>query len=756
MAVAFAAVDSVRAEGVVPRFEDVRAGWRSSDAVLVDRHGAPLARLRLDATVRKLDWVRLEDVSPALRAALVASEDRRFWEHDGVDWMAAAGAAARTATGDRPRGASTLTMQLAGLLDARVGPRTGGRDMRRKVEQAWLALRIERRWNKAQILEAWLNLAPFRGDLVGVDAMSRALFGKRPDGLDGLESAIAVALVRSPAAPPEVVARRACAVLRLGEPQAACTPLSGLAERSLVQRAVPLDPDERLAPHVARRVLTGPAGAAPGAVVRSTLDARLQRLAIDSMARHLAALGGRSVQDAAIVVLDNATGEVLAWVGASSRSSAPEVDHALAPRQAGSTLKPFVYALAIESQRLTAASILDDAPLALAAGTGLYVPQNYDRGFRGPVTLRTALGASLNVPAVRALQLVGPDALLQRLRLLGIDGLAATGEFYGPSLALGSADVSLAALANAYRALANGGLATPYRLVASSSVGRIQASAARSAPTAPAPAPASTSTSTSTPTSTSTEGRRAFSAPAAFIVADILSDRAARAATFGLDNALATRRWAAVKTGTSKDMRDNWCVGFTTRHTIGVWVGNASGAPMHDVSGVSGAAPIWADLVRVLSQDASPQPMSQQVSPHDAPLAPSPPPGLVRTQVRFADALAPARTEWFLAGTQVDEVRLAPAASAAPAIIAPVSGTIVALDPDMPPAVQRVVFEAAGDGAARAAWRVGGVPVGRGARVDWMPRPGRHSIDMSIDGKVVGTASVEVRGASLRPEARPR
>ena len=729
--VMLAPTSSVRAERAAPSFDEVRAGWRGSDAVLLDRHGASLARLRVDATVRRLDWVRLEDVSPALRAALVASEDRRFWEHDGVDWVAAAGAAARTATGGKPRGASTLTMQLAGLVDARVGPRAGGRDMRRKVEQAWLAMRMERRWTKAQILEAWLNLAPFRGDLVGVDAMSRALFGKRPDGLDGLESALAVALVRSPAASPDVVARRACAVLRLREPQASCTPLAGLAERALAQRAVPLAADERLAPHVARRLLTGPSGARPGASVRSTLDARLQRLAIDSMSRHLSALGGRAVEDAAVVVLDNATGEVLAWVGASSRSAAPEVDHALAPRQAGSTLKPFVYALAIESQRLTAASILDDAPLVLAAGAGLYVPQNYDRGFRGPVTLRTALGASLNVPAVRALQSVGPDALLERLRLLGIDGLAATGEFYGPSLALGSADVSLAALANAYRALANGGVATPYRLVAASPVAGANPSSAKGPPAA----------------STPPESRRAFSAPAAFIVADILSDRAARAATFGLDNALATRRWSAVKTGTSKDMRDNWCVGFTTRHTIGVWVGNASGAPMHDVSGVSGAAPIWADLVRALSQDAS---------AHDAPPAPSPPPGLVRAQVRFADGLAPARAEWFLAGTEVGEVRLAPAASAAPAIVAPVSGTILALDPDMPPAVQRVVIEGAGEGAARAAWRVGGVAVGRGARVDWMPRPGQHLIEMSIDGKLVGTSAVEVRGAALRPEARSR
>ncbi|MCU0605814.1 MAG: penicillin-binding transpeptidase domain-containing protein, partial [Desulfobacterales bacterium] len=244
------------------------------------------------------------------------------------------------------------------------------------------------------------------------------------------------------------------------------------------------------------------------------------------------------------------------------------VDGVAARRQAGSALKPFLYALAFDRRILTAASLLDDSPLDLAVTTGIYRPQNYDRGFQGAVTVRTALAASLNIPAVRALELTGVDPFLDVLRELGIRELSESGDFYGPALALGSADVSLWELVNAYRTLANHGIRGELALTAGA---------------APAGPP-----------------RRVFSAQAAFIVSDILADREARAPTFGLENPLATRFWTAVKTGTSKDMRDNWCVGYSQHVTVGVWVGNFSGEPMREVSGVSGAAPIWLDLMNHL------------------------------------------------------------------------------------------------------------------------------------------------------------
>jgi penicillin-binding protein 1C len=305
---------------------------------------------------------------------------------------------------------------------------------------------------------------------------------------------------------------------------------------------------------------------------------------------------GRKVEDGAVVVLDNATGDVLAWVGSSGKfSGAAEVDGVLARRQPGSTLKPFVYELAFEQRFITPATLLDDSPAQLATASGLYLPQNYDRRFKGWVSARTALGASLNVPAVRVGAMLGADALFARLNALGL-ALPESGGYYGASLALGSADVTLLALTNAYRALANGGV---YRDVNLN--GRAGA------------------------------GRRVADARAAWLVTDILGDHTARARTFGLASALNTRGFAAVKTGTSKDMRDNWCIGFTDRYTIGVWIGNAGGDAMHDVSGVSGAAPIWQALALHLHAG----------SPSRMPATPS---GVVRARAEFdASARAFAR-----------------------------------------------------------------------------------------------------------------
>ncbi|MGW8269162.1 MAG: penicillin-binding protein 1C [Burkholderiales bacterium] len=696
LAVAACAAGTAQA---LPTYEALRAAWRPSDAVLLDRHGTPLAQRRIDYGVRRLEWVRLEDVSQALRLALLYSEDRRFYEHSGVDWGAVAAAAWGNLWHTRTRGASTITMQLAGLLDdAARRPRSGARGLAEKLQQVLVAAELEAGWRKDQILEAYLNLVPFRGELVGVAAMSAALFDKHPSGLDAVEAALAAALVRAPNAPPAVVVRRACEVLRAQDLAIACAELPGLAAARLSRRSPDrYAPVETLAPHLARRLLTR-----AGERLRTTLDADLQRLANAVLRRHLAALAARNVEDGAVVVLDNASGDVLAWVGSSGAqlSDASEVDAVLAQRQAGSTLKPFLYGLALERRLLTPASLLLDAPVKLESGAALYVPTNYDRSFKGPVSVRTALASSLNVPAVRAAMLVTPERLAGVLRDFGLSTLVESADYYGYSLALGSADVTLIELANAYRALANGGRAAPIRLRADD----------------PTPKRA-----------------RVMDARAAFVVGDILSDGVARARTFGFDNAMATRVWSAVKTGTSKDMRDNWCVGFTRRYTVGVWVGNASGAPMHNVSGMHGAAPVWLDLVSALHAQ----------TPSRAPRAPA---GLVRATVRFADGIEAPRAEWFLAGTERDRVVLSDPTLDAPHIVAPVDGAILALDPDMPAQRQRVAWRAAGAGK-RFAWRLDGHAIGQGAAFDWMPSPGRHRIELVDDGRVVDQAAIEVRGA---------
>ncbi|MBP7324380.1 MAG: penicillin-binding protein 1C [Alicycliphilus sp.] len=701
----------------LPSFDEVRADFRSSETLVLSREGEVIQRLRTDATVRRGQWLGLADVSPALQRALVLSEDRRFYEHSGVDWAAVSAAAWANLWHERTRGASTLTMQLAGLLDGdwRQGP--GGRTVTQKMGQAVAAQLLERRWRKDQILEAYLNLVPFRGELVGIDALARTLFGKAAHGLDERESAVAAALVRAPNARPALVARRACGVLRdMQQGQADCEALDLFTTAALQRRAY--DASAGIAPHFARQWLRGGHGAGQ----RSSLSAPLQRMAQQTLQRHLRELAGRNVQDAALVVLDNASGEVLAWVGSSGPlSQAAEVDGVLALRQPGSTLKPFLYAQAIAEKRLTAASLLHDSPAQIATAGGLYIPQNYDRQFKGWVSVRQALGSSLNVPAVRTLVMVSPDAFFAQLRRLGL-ALRESGGYYGYSLALGSGEVRLLELTNAYRALANGGRLSPVAY-------------------APGARPVLT---------------QALDAGAAFIVGDMLADSNARVPSFGTDSVLNTRFWSAVKTGTSKDMRDNWAMGWSARYTVGVWVGNAGGSPMHDVSGSSGAAPIWADVMAWLHRAAPSR-------------APRPPAGVLRQPVRFdggADRLESPREEWFVRGTQQAVFAIdieAPDAYIASAsgkkhmnfgtparIIAPAPGSIIALDPDIPPAHQRLQLQAQGGTALR--WRIDGRPVGQGAALAWLPWPGRHRVELlDAQGQMQDSVQIEVRGAGVKP-----
>lgn len=673
LAAAVATGYAPRAQAGVPSFEAVRAAHAPSDRLLLDRHGRPLQVVRIDASVRRGDWLALDEISPALRDAIVLSEDRRFWDHGGVDWRALAASAWANAWNTRTRGASTVTMQLAGLVDDALVRPAGGRSFGTKLSQALRAREIEARWRKTQILEAYLNLVPLRGELVGAAAAAQQLFGKHASGLDRSEAALLAVLVRAPNAPAAQVQQRACEVLR--QQALPCDGLALVLGQALERRPGPAA-GEQLAPHYARQ-LPRPA---PGQPWRSTLDAQVQRVAAQALRQQLAELRGRNVEDGAVVVLDNASGDVLAWVGSagSATSGAPAVDAVLARRQPGSTLKPFVYGLALQQRLLTAASVLSDSPLQLASGGALYQPQNYDLGFKGAVSVRTALAASLNVPAVRVAQMLGPEAIFQTLQRAGLKPSESAG-FHGHALALGSAETSLRDLTAAYRALATGAM---------------------------------------------------FGPAVDYIVADMLADRAARAITFGLDSPLVTRGWAAVKTGTSKDMRDNWCIGFTQRYTVGVWVGNAGGAPMHGVSGTEGAAPVWRALVQVLHAGAPSQ-------------APAPPAGLVAHG-----------GEWFLPGSEPAAGEAARAGStpwrtANFGIQAPRDGAVVVLDPDIPMAAQRMVFRGA---AGR--WTLNGRPVGSGEQVVWLPLPGRHLLERSGEAGRVDRLHFEVRAAPHGQEAR--
>jgi penicillin-binding protein 1C len=294
--------------------------------------------------------------------------------------------------------------------------------------------------------------------------------------------------------------------------------------------------------------------------------------------------------------------------------------------------------------------------------------------------------------------LVGPELFVERLRAFGFEYVAQDGDYYGYSLALGSAEVSLWQLTNAFRALSNGGVLAPLKL---------------------------------TPGAKSAAQRVADRA-ASYIVTDILSDRAARSITFGLSNPLAARFWAAVKTGTSKDMRDNWCVGFSPRYTVGVWVGNFDGTPMWDVSGVTGAAPLWLEIMNHLHPGG--------VS------APPLPPGIETVHVAFEPPVEAPRQELFLSGTAVERVEVKAPEKTYPGIIYPGDGEIIAVDPDIPSELQRVRFEAVGM-SSDAQWRLNGELLASG--VLWRPQPGKWLLTLHDSaGHQLDHVSFEVRGST--------
>jgi len=685
----------------LPSFEQVRAAHTPSDVPLLARDGrSVLATVRIDKAARRATWVPVAEMSPALRHALLLSEDRRFWDHGGVDWQALAASAWGNAWNQRTRGASTLTMQLAGLLDEDLSRPAGGRSVITKLQQMARAQDLERSWSKTQILEAYLNHVPLRGELLGVPAASQQLFGKHASGLDVQEAAVLAAMVRAPNANRAALHKRACELLK--QQAQGCEGLGLTLDQALARRPGP-PLGEQLASHLARLMAGAARGNTPRAFI-STLDAPLQRAATTALRRQLAELRGRNVEDGAVLVLDNTSGEVLAYVGsAGAGSQAADVDFIQARRQPGSTLKPLLYALALQQRLITPASVLDDSPVQLQASGGafnggaLYQPQNYDHAYRGPVSVRTALASSLNVPAVRVAALLSPDAVFEGFNRAGLR-LTETAGFHGHALALGSADVTLLDLTNAYRMLARLGLLSPVRWQSGGNP--------RGA-----------------------ETKRVLPEPVAWQVADMLADPAARAVTFGLDSPLVTRGFAAVKTGTSKDLRDNWCLGFTSRYTVGVWVGNASGEPMQAVSGVTGAAPVWREVVALLHA-------------REPSRAPAPPAGLV------AQA-----GEWFLAGTEPGALKpvSTTAAAAFPAfgIQSPREGMVLVLDPEIPARAQHVLFE-----GAAGQWLLDGRVVGSGTRVHWLPRPGKHElVRRSAEGQ--DRVNFEVRAAPPPVAARP-
>lgn len=531
---------------------------------LLDRAGRPLRVLAADGEQRAC---RLDRVSAYLTRATLAAEDHRFFYHPGLDPKGIARAAYRNWRGGSTlQGGSTLTQQLVRML--RKAPR---RDWSTKLLESYWALRLERSYSKSQILEAYLSLAPYGMQTFGCEAAAHLYFGKPAAQLSLAQATFLAVLPRAPESflpyqnLDEVTAYQRRLLQRMEELGWISAEEHGRAVRESV-RLQPIDSSWE-AGHFCDYVLPRLGRDASGDV-RTTLDLELQHEVEGILAVHLKRLQGRGVSNGAVVVLDVANGGVLAMVGSGDYGTG-QFNAALAGRQAGSTLKPFTYGLALE-RGWTAASVLPDLNLYPKQTENGYIPHNYDERFHGPVRLREALACSYNVPPVRVLERLGTESLLQRLRALGFARLTQPAKHYGLGLTLGAGEVSLLELARAYRCLARRGRYSEERVL-------------QSEPEQP--------------------DRALMDPVAAAILTDILQDKHARAPAFGSSGPLSFPFQCAVKTGTTKGYRDNWTVGYTPIYVVAVWVGNFDGTSMRGaVSGVTGAAPIFHDVLNALVQ----------------------------------------------------------------------------------------------------------------------------------------------------------
>lgn len=725
--------------------------------VLEDRYGLVLRTTRA-ADGSRGGWVSLEEVAPSVLQAFLAAEDHRFFEHRGVDLRAVARAARDNLRARRVvSGASTITMQAARLL------RPAPRNWRGKVAQLLWALRLEAQREKGWILEQYLNRVPLGQGAVGVAAGASLYFDADPRSLSLGQATLLAALAHAPSRdnplvdPERARTQRQRVLARMAaRGYAAEEELARAALEPVLRRG---ESNTFLAPHFTTRLLLAGAGNAPGTAEshsgaptatgtwRTTLDLDLQR-ALEAEVRHsIDLLQDRNARHAAVVVLENPTGEVLAWVGSPDfwAEEAGQVDMVASPRQPGSALKPFLFGLAFD-RGYTAASVLPDIPVTYQTTTGPYQPRNYDRRFRGPVRARVALASSFNIPAVELAVRLGPGALLNTLHDAGFASLSRSAVHYGPGLALGNGDVTLLELANGFRGLANGGVWTPVRWREREG-------------SAPA------------------EQRRFLSRGAATLVLDILSDPSARIPGFGTETPFDLPFPAAAKTGTSRHFTDNWVIVTTGRFTLAVWVGNFSGQPMQGVSGISGAGPL---AYRAALEIARRYPPGHLPTPAQA--------GAMATPVCILSGLratpaCPSLVEWFLPGTEptiVDfwqrdgrttlppeyaEWAAAHDREAGAATITAEAATARGAAPGSPPAsppyrilspLEGDVYEIpvgmqaryatipliATDGAGGIRWSINGRPV-HGTR--WQLAPGSHTIHATWANGTVDSVRVEVR-----------
>jgi penicillin-binding protein 1C len=534
---------------------------RPSATIVYDRDGNPL-RVFLPVDDKYRFPIKLDEVPPELIRALIASEDRHFFHHPGVDPVAMLRA---TWSNIRARrvvsGASTIPMQIARMAEPR------RRSLGAKAIEAFRAMQLTAYYSKRELLEIYINLAPYGSNIEGIGAASFFYFAKEPCRLSLGEIALLTTLPRSPNRydpfrDPHAARHARDRVLAQLHDRGAFT------EREIHEARRQQLPGARrripfTAPHwceLAKR--ESPSSAR----LHTTLDPRVQRIAQQRVTARAAELRSRNIENAAVVIIDNSTREVHALVGSADFFD-PHYDGqnngAIARRSPGSALKPFLFAKAIDDGRLIPETYLLDIPTDYSG----YVAENYDGTYRGRVTARDALVQSLNAPAVRLVSELGVDSFLTTLRHGGLRTLDRPSSHYGLPLILGAGEVRLLDLTNLYATLAEGGVHRPVRLFRSSVP--------------------------------PTRGERLFSAEATAIITEVLCELRRPDMPQGWELTTDTPR-IAWKTGTSYGHRDAWSIGFSSRYTIGVWIGNFDGHGVKGLSGSEDAAPLLFDLFRAI------------------------------------------------------------------------------------------------------------------------------------------------------------
>ncbi|MBN1873346.1 MAG: PBP1A family penicillin-binding protein [Anaerolineae bacterium] len=747
----------------LPAPDDLRAYTSAPSSKIYDRYGRLLFEMPPPYTGSHTPVI-LADIPDAMRWATIATEDATFYDNPGMDarailrsiWINIQG-------GEVLAGGSTITQQLARnvLLDPE---ERAERTLRRKLREMVLAVHITRAYTKDEILLLYLNEIYYGNLAYGVEAAAQAYYNKHIHELDLAECAMLAGLPQLPAIynPLEnldAAQKRQAVVLDLMTKQGYITPedaqLAKVEKLSFAATPFPIH-----APHFVmyvrgflERMLGLERLMAGGLNIYTTLDLDLNETARDIMRQNLARLevcnyetqcppGGHNVRNAAILALDPRTGEVLAMVGSPDYFATDNdgaVNGTVALRQPGSSIKPLVYVAAFEAG-LTPATMLVDERTAFVTREGVpYVPLNYDLQFRGPVQLREALASSYNVIAVKVLDTIGVEALPKMARRLGMTTFDDPDRI-GLAIALGGGEVQLLELTAAYAAFANQG-----RRVSPVVVQRVE--------------------TTEGIVLWSAEpgiGTAVLDARVAYLITDILSDDLARIPTFGEGSVLNLRdRPAAVKTGTTTDFRDNWTVGYTPALVVGVWVGNADNEAMHNVSGITGAGPIWHDVMEAALKGTPVEPFSR-------------PEGLIEVEVCASSGLLPGPdcqhtvTELFIAGTEPTSYELratnpesrtqnlqtsAPLlpTSSAPRLrlTRPDEGALFRIDPALSRSVQKIEVMAEGEAVTQVS-----LLIDKGI-LAWCPslpcsslwqlKPGTHSFSaMGID-----THGMEVKSNSV-------